>query len=107
MLEADDTTLEASGIFEGVCCIDFWAEWCEPCKLVGPAFERVAAEAGEGVRFIKVNADRAPRAMESFGVRGVPTILVIRDGAVVARKTGMASAAQIRSLLSCLRNTHQ
>jgi thioredoxin 2 len=76
--------------------VDMWAPWCGPCRMVGPALERVAGELAGTVKLVKVNVDTAPRLSERFSVRAVPTLLVMRDGRVIARQSGAAPAAALR-----------
>jgi thioredoxin 2 len=73
--------------------LDLWAPWCGPCRIVSPALERLARRHAGRVKLVKVDVDEAPRTAERYQVRGIPTLLVVRDGEVVARRTGAASEA--------------
>ena len=77
--------------------VDFWAEWCGPCKMIGPALEEIASEMGGKVRVAKVNVDENPGAPSRYGVRGIPTLMLFKDGAVAATKVGAAPKSAIRS----------
>jgi thioredoxin 2 len=68
--------------------IDLWAPWCGPCRMVSPALERLARANAGRVKLVKVNVDEAPAISERFGVRGIPTLLVLRNGTIIARQTG-------------------
>ena len=70
--------------------VDFWAEWCGPCKQIGPSLEQIASELGERVKIAKVNVDDNPGAAARYGVRGIPTLLVFKNGQIVAQKVGAA-----------------
>lgn len=75
--------------------VDFWAEWCGPCKQIGPALEEISEEMGDRVRIAKVNIDDNPNAPSKYGVRGIPTLLIFRGGELVDRKVGADSKSGI------------
>ncbi|QPH52759.1 thioredoxin [Pontivivens ytuae] len=76
--------------------VDFWAEWCGPCKQIGPALEELS-EAYEGrVKIAKVNVDENPNSPAQLGVRGIPALFLFKDGAVVSNKTGAAPKAALQ-----------
>jgi thioredoxin 2 len=77
--------------------VDLWAPWCGPCRMVSPALDRVATELAGRVKLVKVNVDEAPKLSERFSVQAVPTLLVLRNGQVVARQAGAAPAAALRA----------
>jgi thioredoxin 2 len=68
--------------------VDLWAPWCGPCRMVAPGVERAARELAGHLKAVKVNVDEAPRVAERFGVWGIPTLLVLRQGREVARQVG-------------------
>jgi thioredoxin 2 len=79
--------------------VDLWATWCGPCRMVSPALERIAtARAGE-LKLVKVDVDAAPRLSQRFEVRAVPTLMVLRDGVVLARQPGAAPEPALISWL--------
>ena len=80
--------------------VDFWAEWCGPCKQIGPALEEIASEMGEQVTVAKVNIDDNPNAPSKYGVRGIPTLLLFKDGEVVDRKVGADSKRGIENWIA-------
>jgi thioredoxin 2 len=79
--------------------VDFWAEWCGPCKAMAPFYEKVAGELEPAMRFLKLDTDRAPELSARYGIRGIPTTIVFRGGREVARRTGAMDATTLRSWL--------
>ncbi|NQW09721.1 MAG: thioredoxin TrxA [Alphaproteobacteria bacterium] len=68
--------------------VDFWAEWCGPCKMIGPALEEIAGELAGQVTVVKLNIDDNPKTPAAYGVRGIPTLMLFKDGQVTATKIG-------------------
>jgi thioredoxin 1 len=77
--------------------VDFWAEWCGPCKQIGPALEEISEEMADRVTIAKVNIDENPNAPSKYGVRGIPTLLIFKDGELVDRKVGADSKSGIQN----------
>lgn len=75
--------------------VDFWAEWCGPCKQIGPALEEISAEMGDRVTVAKLNIDDNPMTPGRYGVRGIPTMMVFKDGKVAATKVGAMPKSKI------------
>lgn len=100
MADADAATFDAVADSSKVAVLlDLWAPWCGPCRMVSPALERFAHATAGRVKLVKVNVDEAPVVAERFGVRGIPTLIVLRRGAVVARQTGAAAEPALRAWL--------
>lgn len=75
--------------------VDLWAPWCGPCRMVAPGVERAATELAGRLKVVKVNVDDAPSVSARFGVQGIPTLLVLRDGELVARQVGALPADRL------------
>ena len=68
--------------------VDFWAEWCPPCRMLGPTFEKLAANYGDQIIFAKLNVDELPEVAGQYGIRSIPTLLLLRDGEVLEELVG-------------------
>jgi thioredoxin 2 len=79
--------------------VDMWATWCGPCRMVSPVLEQLATERAGQIKLVKVDVDAAPRLSQRFEIRAVPTLMVLRDGEVIARQAGAAPAPVLRSWL--------
>lgn len=77
--------------------VDFWAEWCGPCKMIGPALEELAVEYGDKVKIAKLNVDENSNIPAQMGIRGIPALFLFKDGEVVANKTGAAPKTALKS----------
>lgn len=80
--------------------VDFWAEWCGPCKALSPIVDEVANEVAGKMKVVKVNIDENPNAPTKYGVRGIPTLMVFKDGELVDTKVGGMSKTQLNDWLS-------
>jgi thioredoxin 2 len=79
--------------------VDMWATWCGPCRMVSPALERIATDRRGQIKLAKVDVDAAPRLSQRFEIRAVPTLMVFRDGELIARQAGAAPEPALRSWL--------
>ena len=75
--------------------VDFWAEWCGPCRMVAPILEEVSGEMGEKVRIVKLNVDENPQTASKYGIMPIPTLLLFKDGKIASRQVGAAPKAKL------------
>ncbi|MGD8808456.1 MAG: thioredoxin TrxA [Gammaproteobacteria bacterium] len=79
--------------------LDFWAEWCGPCKMIAPLLDSIADEYKDRLTVVKLNIDENPQTPPKYNVRGIPTLLLFRDGSVTAQQVGAVSKAQLETFL--------
>ena len=80
--------------------VDFWVEWCGPCKMIAPILDVVAEDYKDRLRVVKLNLDENPQTPAKYNIRSIPTLLLFKDGAVNAQQVGAVSKAQLESFLS-------
>jgi thioredoxin 1 len=96
--KVSDASFEADVLKSDVpVVVDFWAEWCGPCKMIAPALEEIASALGSKVKIVKINIDENNHTPSKYGVRGIPTLMVFKGGAVAATKVGAAPKGQLQS----------
>jgi len=91
----DKEILQASGPV----LVDYWAEWCGPCKMIAPILDEIANEYGDKLKVAKLNIDENPVTPPKFGIRGIPTLMLFRGGNVEATKVGAVSKSQLTAFI--------
>ena len=100
IVHTSDATFEADVLQnEKPVLLDFWAEWCGPCKMIGPLLEDVAVSRSDDLAVVKLNVDDNPNTAQKFGIRSIPTLMLFKDGAVQAQKMGAMPKSQLDEFL--------
>ncbi|MFC4114043.1 thioredoxin [Nonomuraea zeae] len=92
----DDTFAQVAEQADLPVLVDFWAEWCGPCRMVTPALDHIAQEMAGRVKLVKVDVDRSPALSQRFTITAVPTLMMLNEGRVVAQRAGAAPTPQLR-----------
>lgn len=79
--------------------VDYWAEWCGPCKMIAPILEEIASEYSGKIKVAKINIDDNPQTPPKYGIRGIPTLMLFKNGEVEATKVGALSKSQLTAFL--------
>jgi thioredoxin 1 len=100
IVHTSDGSFEADVInSEKPVLLDFWAEWCGPCKMIAPLLDEAANEYAEKLSVVKLNIDENPNMAQKFGIRSIPTLMIFKDGAPQAQKLGAMSKSQLIEFL--------
>ena len=100
-IKIDDKSFEKEVLkSDSLTLVDFWAEWGGPCKMIGPALEEISDEMKDDVRITKINIDENPTTPQKYGVRGIPTLLLFKNGEVIAEKVGALPKNQLSEWIS-------
>lgn len=95
----DDTFEEEVINNDGPVLVDYWADWCGPCKMIAPILDEIATEYGEKVKIAKLNIDENPTTPPKYGIRGIPTLMLFKGGNVEATKVGAVSKSQLTAFI--------
>ena len=100
IVHTNDSNFEADVLSsEKPALVDFWAEWCGPCKMIAPFIDEAASEYADKLSVVKLNVDESPNIAAKFGIRSIPTLMLFKDGAVQAQKVGAFSKSQLTEFL--------
>ena len=91
----DEDVLKA----EGLVLVDFWAEWCGPCKMIAPVLEELSVEYGEKLKVCKMDVDANPDTAPKYGIRGIPTLILFNNGEAAGTKVGALSKSQLAEFI--------
>lgn len=95
----DDTFEQEVTQTEGTVLVDYWADWCGPCKMIAPILDEIAEEYGDKLKVAKLNIDENPNTPPKFGIRGIPTLMLFKGGEVEATKVGAVSKSQLTAFI--------
>ena len=95
----DDTFEETVIQAEGAVLVDYWADWCGPCKMIAPILDEIADEYGDRITIAKLNIDENPNTPPKYGIRGIPTLMLFKGGNVEATKVGAVSKSQLTAFI--------
>ena len=100
ILYTDDSGFEADVLqSDKAILVDFWAEWCGPCKMIAPLLDEAADDYSDRMTVVKLNIDENPNTPNKYGIRSIPTLMLFKDGAVQAQKLGAMSKSQLTEFL--------
>ena len=92
----DSEVLKANGPV----VVDFWAEWCGPCRMIAPALDEIATAMGDKVKIVKLNVDENPAVASKYGVMSIPTLMIFKNGEMASRQVGAAPKAKLQQWIS-------
>jgi len=99
--KVSDTTFESEVIkAKGPVVVDFWAEWCGPCKMIAPALEEIAKSLGDKVKILKLNVDENPQTAAKYGIQSIPTLMLFKDGTMASKQIGAAPKQKLQQWIT-------
>ena len=98
--QVTDATFDADVLQSSVpVLVDFWASWCGPCRMIAPILDELAADYGDKISIVKINVDENQESPAKFGIRGIPTLLLFKNGTLMGTKVGAASKSQLAAFI--------
>ena len=99
--KVSDITFESEVLkATGPVVVDFWAEWCGPCRMIGPALEEISGSLGEKVKIVKLNVDENPQTAAKYGIQSIPTLMIFKNGQLASRQTGAAPKQKLEQWIT-------
>jgi thioredoxin 1 len=99
--KVSDATFESDVIkASGPVVVDFWAEWCGPCRMIAPALEEIAGSLGEKVKIVKLNVDENPQTAAKYGIMSIPTLMIFKNGQPASRQVGAAPKQKLEQWIT-------
>ena len=99
--KVSDSTFENDVIqASGPVVVDFWAEWCGPCRMIGPALEEIAGSMGDKVKILKLNVDENPATATKYGIQSIPTLMIFKNGTMASRQVGAAPKQKLEQWIT-------
>jgi thioredoxin 1 len=99
--KVSDSTFESEVLkAAGPVVVDFWAEWCGPCRMIAPALEEIAGSLGPKVKIVKLNVDENPQTAAKYGIQSIPTLMIFKDGQLASRQIGAAPKQKLEQWIT-------
>jgi thioredoxin 1 len=99
--KVSDTTFDAEVLkASGPVVVDFWAEWCGPCRMIAPALEEIAGSLGDKVKIVKLNVDESPATATKYGIQSIPTLMIFKNGQMASRQIGAAPKQKLEQWIT-------
>ena len=99
--KVSDTTFESEVLkATGPVVVDFWAEWCGPCRMIAPALEEISGSLGEKVKIVKLNVDENPATATKYGIMSIPTLMIFKNGEMASRQVGAAPKQKLEQWIT-------